>query len=248
MLQHVRDRLLQDSVDREFDAGIERPAVAFHRHGDGQTGRAHLSEQILECVQARLRREVRLDHLPAQHSEQPANLGHARPASRLDAGQGLRGPVGIRVEDLPAASGGRDGKPKGHAGYRQRVGGGGCVQRGQQPSQPTDVSKKISAAMRTALTAASTATVSAVATAAARTPRRSHGHRRLDDGDVDDDRQRGLVAFHPLDRQLEGGHQERDRGVDRIVARNGLECSVSRIRHAIEANRTAVRRCAGLAG
>jgi hypothetical protein len=106
VLERVGQRLLDDPVRREVDAGGHGPSLAEHAHLDRQPGRARAFDQGVELGQRRLRRKrARLALAAVQQAEQAAHLDQRGAARVLDLRGGLRGAVGIAVDDPPRAAG-----------------------------------------------------------------------------------------------------------------------------------------------
>ena len=85
VLERVGERLLHDAEDGQLRSGGKLAHVAFHRDLHGQPGRAHLPDEHVDLMQARLRHEPALALAVPEHAEQAAHL-----AERLSPGCGDR--------------------------------------------------------------------------------------------------------------------------------------------------------------
>jgi hypothetical protein len=89
VLEGVGQRLLHDAVSGEFYSGRERPGLALDVQLYRQSGLAHLPDQLVEVVEARLGRKGKVRVRVAQHTEQAAHLYERLAPGRLDRAQYL---------------------------------------------------------------------------------------------------------------------------------------------------------------
>ena len=73
-VERGRQRVLNDAVGGDVDAGGQLALVAVDVHGHRQPARAHAAHERLDVAQRRLRRERRIGVLAAQHAEQAPEL------------------------------------------------------------------------------------------------------------------------------------------------------------------------------
>ena len=84
VLERVGQRLLDDAVGGEVDAGGQLAALALDAQLDRQPRRARALDERAEPVQRRLRRELGEVLAGVQHAEQAAHLAQRLAAGALD--------------------------------------------------------------------------------------------------------------------------------------------------------------------
>ena len=94
VLERVRERLLDDAKDGELDAAGQRLWLAGHLEPYRESGGAVARDEPIEVRERRLRTRLGAPVGLAQQREDPAQLGQALFAARLDAGECLVGHLG----------------------------------------------------------------------------------------------------------------------------------------------------------
>ena len=105
VLQHVRQRLLDDAVRRQVDPGGQRPRRPSVDDSTGEPGaRGRVSSNSSRCGEARLRRPARLRSSSAFRIPSSRRIS-AMPSGRWPrSGEGLRGFTGIPLDHAPGGT------------------------------------------------------------------------------------------------------------------------------------------------
>ena len=98
-LERAGERLLDDAIGREVDAGRERRVLAADVELDRQARRAHARDEVGEMGERRLRRERELLVLAAQHPEQRPDLAERLAPGVLHGSERQLGVVGPRARE-----------------------------------------------------------------------------------------------------------------------------------------------------
>ena len=105
VLERVRERLLDDAIRGEVDAGGQRAGIPGDREGDVQPGRPHALDELRQAREPRRRRQSgRLAGRRLDDAEQSSQLGQRLAARRLDRAQRLARTLGMGREDVGARS------------------------------------------------------------------------------------------------------------------------------------------------
>ena len=107
VLERVRERLLDDPVRGEFDACVERTALAVDRQLDRQAGGADLLDELAESLRDRASARATRHRWPRARPGSRAS-GACPPTPRDSCGRWLRGPPW----PAPAAARGPSGRPR----------------------------------------------------------------------------------------------------------------------------------------
>ena len=100
VLARVRERLLDDPVQRQLDAARQRPRRPLDAQLDRHAGALALGHEVAEVADPRLRREPELGGVAAQHAEEPPELRERLAPGVLHGAQRRHGALGIAPEDL----------------------------------------------------------------------------------------------------------------------------------------------------
>ena len=103
MLARVRQRLLDDAIRRQVDAGRQRHRLALRSQLDPKAARAGLLHELAHVAQPRLRRQRCVGVRPAQDAKRAAHLVERVAPRALDRLQRFARALGVAVEHRPRA-------------------------------------------------------------------------------------------------------------------------------------------------